>query len=168
MKHSEYQDLVFMYYTENQLKPVDNLDHLYNELAEGEIVAFKRVAPRDLKLHRAYFKFLNYIYGYLPKSFHNQVENKYFYKWLQFLKGDYKIIFKFKDGREQIEYNSISFGRMDEAKFKIYIKEQIPFIYSDVIMQLYDEETSNNIIETIEQDFEKFMTKLFAVKTNII
>lgn len=161
MKHSEYQKLIHLAYTEGQLIPASNMDDIFNELGEGEILALKRINPRDLKFHQCYFVFLNYIYKYMPESFKTKVKSNKFYRWLQGLKKEYSILYTYSDSTQLIEYNSISFGRMNQVEFKAFINEQIPFIYSDVIGKLYDEKTTNSIIETIEEDFLKFFSKLF-------
>jgi hypothetical protein len=61
---------------------------------------------------------------------------------------------------ELIEYESISFGRMSEMRFREYIREQLPFIYSEVIGRFYIDETYDSIIQNIENDYEKFFSKL--------
>lgn len=176
MTHEDYQKLIHLAYIkelpENSKQaedilqngffiPATNMDSYLNELFEGEIRQFKAVTSRDLKLHRCYFSLLEYIYNYLPESFKNQVKSGVFYRWLQTLKGDYEVLFRFKDGRELLKYNSISFSKMDEHQFREHIKEQMPFIYDNVIMELFEEKTANVIIENIEKEYEKFFTKLF-------
>jgi len=64
------------------------------------------------------------------------------------------------DGSELIEYESISFGKMSEMRFREYIRELLPFIYSDVIGMFYEGEVYESIVQTIENDYEKFFSKL--------
>jgi hypothetical protein len=134
------------------------------ELAEtqrrGEISYFKNMTPRDIKLHRCYFSLLNFIYDYMPNVFKNAVPLNKFYIWLKHLKGEYEIIFQFNDGTSLIEYESISFGRMNNHKFKEYIKNQLPYIYENVIGKYYEDDMYHDIIDTIEEEYEKFMSKL--------
>lgn len=162
MEHSEFLKLVDFARINDQLIAVDNHLHLINDMIEGEVVTMKRVNPRDVKLHRAYFAFNSYIYHYLPNSFQKQIPLRKFYKFLQTMKGDYEVLFRFKDGRELLEYHSISFTKMDENSFRTYIKNQIPYIYENVIKAFYKDEQANDIIDNIEQEFEKFFTKLYA------
>jgi hypothetical protein len=61
---------------------------------------------------------------------------------------------------ELIEYESIAFGRMSEMRFREYVREWMPLIYSGVIGRFYDGDTYNSIIENIETDYEKFFAKL--------
>jgi hypothetical protein len=191
MKHSDFQDLIHLAYTDGKFIPTDT--SICNDLIEGEIISVKPIRTRDLPMHKCYFSLLNYIWKWMPAKFQEKVLNKYFYKWLQTLKKEYKILFSFADedkiksiidtcidlgisaenasiiatkyGKiDMIEYESISFGRMDEYKFRNYVKEQLPFINENLINKLFDEETANNIIEDVEKEFEKYFTKLFAVK----
>lgn len=163
MKTSEFQKLIGLANIDGQIVAIENHEEIRDDTVEGEVIYVKLVNARDLKMHKAYFGLLKFIYDYLPSNFHSQVSSNKFYKWLQTLKGEYKVLFKFKDGRELIEYDSISFASMDEHKFRTHIKEQLPYIYENVIGAFYENEIKNDIIDTIEQEFEKVLTKLYAV-----
>lgn len=176
MKHKDFHKLINLVYIpelsdiSNQTEllengffvPADEMSEFLNELESGEVISLSVSSARDLKFHKAYFALLSYIYDYLPKRFKSQVNKKYFYRWLQVLKGDYSVVFKYNDGRELIEYNSISFGRMNEQTFRAHIKEQIPYIYEEVISKLFDEDVSDVIIRNTEEEFLKFFTKLMS------
>jgi hypothetical protein len=58
---------------------------------------------------------------------------------------------------EMIEYDSISFGRMTDKRFKDYVGEQIPFIYSDVIGRYYQDEAFDEKIREVEKGFKTFL-----------
>ena len=74
---------------------------------------------------------------------------------------DILVVDNLKDGTKFIEYRSISFGRMTQKTFEAYVREQLPFIYGEVIQVLYpDKETSDRIIAAIEDEFKKFLAKL--------
>jgi hypothetical protein len=64
---------------------------------------------------------------------------------------------------DMIEYESISFGRMSEKKFHEYIKEQIPWLYSEVIGRFFKDEAYDEKIAKIEKEYKKFFTKLNKV-----
>lgn len=162
MTPEDFQKLIQFVRIGNDLTPIANHIELINELEEGEVTYMKRFNSRDLKMHRAYFAFLKEIYMYLPNSFRSNIPIKKFHKFLQTLKGDYDVLFQFKDGRQLLEYHSISFGRMDEHKFRTYVKEQIPFIYDNLIMAYYEEVQARDIINNIEKEFEKYLTRLYA------
>jgi len=96
----------------------------------------------------------------MPVNFRGQVPMDKFYLFLKAMKKDFSIIFEFKDGFKLVEYESISFGRMSQATFKMYVAEQIPFIY-DLIQQVYkDPKRSEIVIESIEEQYKKFLSKL--------
>jgi DNA polymerase I-like protein with 3'-5' exonuclease and polymerase domains len=171
-------------------KPANqNAMELCNMSKIGESHLFGLKTPRDAKLHQCYFVLLKFIWGYMPDNFQAKVPSESFYLWLKHLKKEYEVKFSFIDEQKQediasfcldlglstddaakiavkfgktdlIEYESISFGRMSNETFKNYVKEQLPFIYENVLGKYYKGEDYNNIIETIEQEFEKFLAKL--------
>lgn len=61
---------------------------------------------------------------------------------------------------ELIEYESISFGRMTEKKFEQYVRDQIPWIYSEVVERFYKDDALDEKIKKIEDKFRKFFKKL--------
>lgn len=162
MKKSEFDKLIELSYTGGMhFSPVNqNAFELCNSLGIGEVIYVDLKTSRDYKFHQAYFVLINFIYDYLPEKFKKKVPRKHFYKWLQTLKEDYEVVFTFADGRQLIEYDSISFARMSQEKFETYIKEQLPWIYENVIGAFYTGEKFDGIIETIEKEFEKFLSKL--------
>jgi hypothetical protein len=118
------------------------------------------VTNRDVKFHRGYFALLNFIYGYMPPQFKKKVSEKHFYLFIKHLKREYNVIFTFQDGTTMVEYDSIAFGKMSQKTFQEYIKNQLPFIYSDVLGAYFEGDMLNGIIDTIEEEFKKFMSKL--------
>lgn len=105
-----------------------NATELMEQSQRGEILAFQEVTARDLSFHRAYMGLLKYIYDYLPASFRDKVPSDKFYIFLKHLKGQYDVLFTFKDGTRLVEYESIAFGRMSQKRFESYIREQLPWI----------------------------------------
>jgi len=138
----------------------ENAIELLEQSHKGEVLTFQEVTSRDLQFHRCYMSLLNYIYSYLPRSFQKKVPEKHFYKWLKHLKGNYDILFEFKDGTRLVEYQSIAFGRMSQKRFESYIREQLPWIFTNVIGAYFEGDMYDNIIETIETEFQKFLAKL--------
>jgi len=49
---------------------------------------------------------------------------------------------------------------MSQERFKNYIREQLPFIYTEVIGKFFKDEIYDNIIATIEEEYSKFLAKL--------
>lgn len=137
-----------------------NAIELLEQTSKGEIISFIEVTNRDVKFHRCYFALLKYIYGYMPVKFKKSVPEHHFYLFLKHLKKEYKVVFTFNDGTTMVEYDSIAFGKMSQKTFQEYIKEQLPWIYSDVLGAYFEGEILNGIIDTIEQEFERFMQRL--------
>lgn len=161
MKDKDYIELIDLTYVGGGFIPAnEKARDLELRCVKGEIVTFKEWTVRDLKFHRCYFSLLNFIYAYLPEKFKKQIPEQDFYRWLKHLKGSYEIVYTFKDGTKMVEYESISFGNMSQKRFKDYVANQLPFIYENVIGAFYEGEIYSNIIETIEEAYEKFMAKL--------
>ena len=104
---------------------------------------------------------LGFIYDYLPATFKKQVRKGDFYQWLKHLQGKYKVLYKFADGTTFVEYESIAFGKMSQERFKNHIRDQLPFIYTEVVGKFFKDEIYDNIIFTIEEEYEKFLAKLW-------
>jgi len=137
-----------------------NATELLEQSFKGEVLSFLEVTNRDIKFHRCYFSLLSFIYDYLPQSFKKKVEKDKFYIFVKHLKGEYSVLFEFKDGTRMVEYDSIAFGRMSQKTFENYIREQLPFIYENVIGAYFEGDIYNGIIETIEEEFKRLLAKL--------
>lgn len=161
MKDTDLNKVVEMVYAGGGWLPANDLAKEISELSgRGQVHSFIECTARDLKFHKCYMSLIGFIYDYLPEKFKKKVKKQYFYQWLKHLQGKYKILYSFNDGTKFIEYESISFGKMSQLRFKEYVKEQLPFIYTNVIGQFFDGEIYDNIIDTIEEEYKKFMSKL--------
>lgn len=161
MKDKDFNKLIELAYVGGGFIPAnENAEVLMDNCSKGQILTFTEVTARDIRFHRQYMSFIGYVYDYLPLKFRKKVAKCNFYQFLKHCKGDYEVMFTFADGRQMIEYKSISFGRMSELEFKNYVKEQLPFIYTEVIGAFFKDKIYDNIIETIEKDYEKFFAKL--------
>ena len=137
-----------------------NAIELMEQSDRGEVLSFLEITNRDLKFHRCYFALLKFIYGYMPPVYKKKVTEDKFYIWLKHLKKEYTIVFTFADGTSLVEYESIAFGKMSQKTFEDYIREQLPFIYTDVLGKYFEGDILNGIIDTIEEEFKKFLSKL--------
>jgi hypothetical protein len=161
MKDGEYHRLIEMANVGGGWVPAnENATELLDQTHKGEITTFEEVTVRDLSMHKCYFSLLNFIYGYLPNRFKKQVPEKEFYKWLKHLKKEYKVVFTFKDGTQLVEYDSISFGNMSQKRFENYVREQLPYIFENVIAEFFEGEIYDSILATIELEYERFLAKL--------
>ncbi len=162
MKDTDYNNLLQFKYMGGGLIPHnEKAQELCMYAKKNDIVMFKEATQRDLAFHGCYMSLLGFIYDFMPANFKEAVPKKGFYKWLKHLKGEYDVIFEYKDGSKYIEYQSISFGRMSQLKFKEYVNEQLPYIYENVIGAFYEGDMHTEIIDLIEKNYERFMQKLF-------
>jgi len=162
MKDTDHTKLIELCYMGGGFIPHnERAEEMASMCAKGQVVSFMECTARDLKFHRCYMSLLGFIYAYLPASFKDKVSKNDFYKLLKSLQGKYKVLFSFQDGTKLVEYESIAFGNMSDVRFKEYIREQLPFIYTEVIGKFFEGDLYDNIISTIEEQYEKFMTKLF-------
>lgn len=161
MTDSDYQKLIELSNVGGGFVPVnERATELLEQSHRGEVLSFLEATNRDIKFHRCYFSLLNYIYGYLPPAFKKKVPEEKFYIFLKHLKGQYSVLFEFSDGTRLVEYESIAFGRMSQKTFENYIREQLPWIYQNVIGKFFEGDIYDGIIQTIEEEYEKFLSKL--------
>ncbi len=161
MRDKDFYNLVDFYNAGGGLLPLNQKAiEIIEQSDKGEVLSFIDVTKRDLKFHRCYMSLLAFIYDYLPDSFKRKIPKEKFYIYLKHLKGQYDVIFEFEDGTKLVEYESISFGRMSQKTFENYVRNQLPWIYTNVIGQFFEGKIYDGIIETIEKDYEKFFAKL--------
>lgn len=190
MKDTDYSQIIELCFNGSFFTPSNTrAEELCERSTRGEVISFKEITGRDIRFHRVYFMLVSYIWAYMPDKFKKAVPEKIFYQWLKHLKGSYDIKYEFRDedrffeimeycsklgipvsksneiankfGKlSMIEYESISFGRMSEKRFREYVAEQLPFIYSNVIGKFFDGEIYDDIITNIEDEFEVFMSQL--------
>lgn len=136
----------------NQIETAEWLE----QLKDKEQVYLKHIEARDLGMHKAYFKILSYIYDRLNVSFRNAIPKANFYLFLKMISKEYSVVFKFKDGREFIEYKSISFGKMNQKKFREYFNNQLIVIYDELLIPM----EQDYLMDEINIEFEKILSKL--------
>lgn len=161
MKTTDYHKLIELVVVGGGFLPHNaNATQLLEQSSKGEVLTFREMTNRDLSFHRAYFSLLGYIYDYLPSTFRDAVAKEDFYKFVKHLKGEYTVVFTFKDGSKMIEYDSIAMGKMSQKAFENYIRELLPWIYSEILGAYFEGDILNGIIDTIEAEYEKFLSKL--------
>lgn len=161
MKDTDYAELLEFIPANGCLIPANSkaMD-LMSISKNGEKITMKNISMRDTAFHKCYFSLLNYIWTMMPPHFRAKIPCEDFYKFLKMMQGEFEEIFEFKDGRKMIEYKSISFGKMNEQQFKTYVAEQLPVIYEDLIMQMFKADQATLVIESIEEQYKKFLSML--------
>lgn len=137
----------------NQIETAEWLEQLPNDSQ----IYLKHVEARDIKMHGGYFKILGEIHDKLPKSFKDNVKKNQFYKFIKIISKEYDVIYSFKDGREFIEYKSISFGKMNQENFRKYFANQLSVIYEEILIPF----ERDYIMDEINDKFEKLLSKLY-------
>lgn len=161
MTDKDFHKIMDFAYVGGGMIPVSaNAIELLEQTGKSEVLSFLEITNRDLKFHRCYFSLLGFIYDYLPAPFKSKIEKDNFYKFIKHLKKEYKVLYTFADGSQQIEYDSIAFGKMSQKNFENYIREQLPFIYTEIIGAYFEGDIYNGIIDTIEEEYKKFLSKL--------
>lgn len=122
----------------------------------GTCLNFKLIEARDLGFHRCYFALLSFIYDRLPVSFRNKIHKDNFYNFIKLIGKQYETVYTMKDGTPLIEYKSISFGRMNQTKFREFVNEQLSIIYEEILIPM----ECDYIMEQANSEFEIFMDKL--------
>ena len=160
MKDKDYKKRMEFIHFGGLLKPLNDPAIEYiDQKGKGEIVALKDVTTRDLNFHRAYFLLVIYIYNLMPNSFQKRVENAdTFYVVLKDLQGLYKET-KLLNGSTVKIYKSIAMGKMSQKSFEDYVRNQLAFIYEDVIRPIF-KDISGAVIEDIENEFQGFLRQL--------
>jgi len=136
----------------NQIETAEWLEQITNDSQ----VYFKHYEARDLGMHKGYFKMLSFIYDKLPLRFRKKVLKANFYKFVKMLSNEYKVVFEFQDGRQMIEYDSISFAKMNQEKFRKYFGNQLSIIYEEVLIPL----ECDYLMDEVNAEFEKLLSKL--------
>lgn len=157
MKQEEFLKLLsFSVHKSQVLIPNQEETTEWIEQKKEKQVYFKEIQARDLGLHKAYFLILGYIYDRLNIDFKKSIPKKNFYNYLKMLSNEYTLIFKFKDGREFIEWKSISFSNMNQTEFRKYFNNQLSVIYEELLIPL----EQDYLMDEIAKEFESILDKL--------
>jgi hypothetical protein len=119
-------------------------------------VFLKEINPRDSGFHKAYFMILGFIWDRLNLDFRKKVPKKFFYMYLKTLQNEFKIVFVLENGREFVEYNSISFQKMNQTAFREYFNNQLSTIYEEVLIPM----EQDYLMDEINEKFESIISKL--------
>lgn len=91
-------------------------------------------ADRNLKMHRAYFGLLNFVWDNLPEKFQRKCPKQHFYKFLKEMQGRFEVI---EVGKTKVKtYESLSFGSMGQKRFHEIFSEDVDFIIREILPAL--------------------------------
>ncbi|MBO4234057.1 hypothetical protein ACXA18_03175 [Riemerella anatipestifer] len=111
-------------------------------------------ADRNLKMHRAYFKILHFVWENLPEKFQKKCKKNHFYLFLKEMQGRYEI--SDISAKTSIKtYESLSFDKMSQKRFHEVFKEDVNFIITEILPAL----DMQDFVPVLITEFEKTLTK---------
>ena len=157
MKHSGYKNLIQVIAKDGVLLPGNDEAQKIIHLNNNKEIFLKPQTPRDLMLHKCYHVFCSWLWQKMPLIFKtSRCPNKNdMYKYLKVISGQYEVGMIYK-GKTFYNFESISFGRMSNEKFKLYLEDQMMLIYSEMLVPLKMEE----LFEEMNKEFKKIFNEL--------
>ena len=137
------------------LAPIDeDGENAIKSLSNEESYSVTISVDRSLKMNGAYFSLLNFVWGNMPEKFQAKVPKNKFYVLLKELQGRFSEI-KVSEKTSIKEYESLSFEKMNEARFHEVFKEDVDFIISDILTPM----GMQDFVEQLVLQFERTLIK---------
>ena len=155
VKQKEFKQSIPFKVTTAGLLPTEGEARDFCYQHNGSEVFMKPATNRDLKFHRCYFKVLDWLWWQMPLSFKKRVEQKDMYLLMKLIRGQYKVTMQFKDIKH-IEYDSISFGKMNEEVFKDYVNDSLTAFLNEILIPM----NLGHIYDESIEEFEGFYMQI--------
>ena len=137
------------------LAPIDeDGENAIKSLSNEESYSVTISVDRSLKMNGAYFSLLNFVWDNMPEKFQDKVPKNKFYVLLKELQGRFTEI-KVSEKTSIKEYESLSFEKMNEARFHEVFKEDVDFIISDILIPM----GMQDFVEQLVLQFERTLIK---------
>ena len=137
------------------LAPIDeDGENAIKSLSNEESYSVTIYVDRSLKMNGAYFSLLNFVWENMPEKFQAKVPKNKFYVLLKELQGRFTEI-KVSEKTSIKEYESLSFEKMNEARFHEVFKEDVDFIISDILIPM----GMQDFVEQLVLQFERTLIK---------
>ena len=137
------------------LAPIDeDGENAIKSLSNEESYSVTISVDRSLKMNGAYFSLLNFVWENMPEKFQAKVPKNKFYVLLKELQGRFTEI-KVSEKTSIKEYESLSFEKMNEARFHEVFKEDVDFIVSDILTPM----GMQDFVEQLVLQFERTLIK---------
>ncbi len=137
------------------LAPIDeDGENAIKSLSNEESYSVTISVDRSLKMNGAYFSLLNFVWENMPEKFQAKVPTNKFYVLLKELQGRFTEI-KVSEKTSIKEYESLSFEKMNEARFHEVFKEDVDFIISDILIPM----GMQDFVEQLVLQFERTLIK---------
>lgn len=137
------------------LAPIDeDGENAIKSLSNEESYSVTISVDRSLKMNGAYFSLLNFVWDNMPEKFQDKVPKNKFYVLLKELQGRFTEI-KVSEKTSIKEYESLSFEKMNEARFHEVFKEDVDFVISDILIPM----GMQDFVEQLVLQFERTLIK---------
>ena len=137
------------------LAPIDeDGENAIKSLSNEESYSVTISVDRSLKMNGAYFSLLNFVWDNMPEKFQDKVPKNKFYVLLKELQGRFTEI-KVSEKTSIKEYESLSFEKMNEARFHEVFKEDVDFIISDILIPM----GMQDFVEQLVLQFDRTLIK---------
>ena len=137
------------------LAPIDeDGENAIKSLSNEESYSVTIYVDRSLKMNGAYFSLLNFVWENMPEKFQAKVPKNKFYVLLKELQCRFTEI-KVSEKTSIKEYESLSFEKMNEARFHEVFKEDVDFIISDILTPM----GMQDFVEQLVLQFERTLIK---------
>ena len=137
------------------LAPIDeDGENAIKSLSNEESYSVTISVDRSLKMNGAYFSLLNFVWENMPEKFQAKVPKNKFYVLLKELQGRFTEI-KVSEKTSIKEYESLSFEKMNEARFHEVFKEDVDFIILDILIPML----MQDFVEQLVLQFERTLIK---------
>ena len=137
------------------LAPIDeDGENAIKSLSNEESYSVTISVDRSLKMNGAYFSLLNFVWDNMPEKFQAKVPKNKFYVLLKELQGRFTEI-KVSDKTSIKEYESLSFEKMNEARFHEVFKADVDLPISDISTPM----GTQDFVEQLVLQFERTLIK---------
>ena len=137
------------------LAPIDeDGENAIKSLSNEESYSVTISVDRSIKMNGASFSLLNFVWKNMPEKFQAKVPKNKFYVLLKELQGRFTEI-KVSEKTSIKEYESLSFEKMNEARFHEVFKEDVDFIISDILIPM----GMQDFVEQLVLQFERTLIK---------
>lgn len=130
-------------------------EEIIKSLATDENFNIALHADRNLKMHRAYFGILNFVWENLPEKFQNKCPKQHFYKFLKEMQGRYEIT-EISAKTSIKTYESLSFDKMSQKRFHEVFKEDVDYVITEILPALEMEDFAQILITEYNATLTKY------------
>ena len=144
---SESQPLIFARHGMSFVPANDNATNAVKGLSNGQEVCVNIKQPRNLNRHKLYWAMIAKIVENWPDDLPFKLNKDSLHQWIKISTG-YVTVIKF-NGKEFVLPRSISFNKMSENEFCIFLTAAKEFLCTEVIPGLNEDDLMNEVVDMI-------------------